>query len=100
MNILEDLYYGNIDPNSQSFDRDSEYANFFTIIGDNEMKLSEYLIDDEAKHLFEQLMNAQNEILFTSERERFIHGFRLGARFMLDTFLVNRRSPIKDILDE
>jgi len=42
-------------------------------------------------------MNAQGEVLAFCEQERFIEGFRLGARFMLDTFLVPENRVIKDI---
>lgn len=42
-------------------------------------------------------MNAQAEVSGYSEMERFIEGFRLGARFMLDTFVMPDNSVIRDI---
>ena len=101
MNIIEELYYGNINPNDKTFDRNSEYGELWQIISDNEEKLSAYINNiptiTEEQHLFSQLMNAQRELLCISEFERFIEGFQLGARFIMDTFLTERYSPIKDI---
>ena len=99
MNILEELYYGNISPYEKCYKRDSEYAALTKIIANNEEKLTVCLSGEE-QHLFSQLMNAQNEILSTETRERFIEGWKLGARFMLDTFLMPRYSPISEIDEE
>lgn len=94
--ILEDLFYGNIDPNANQFDCKSEYGKFVKIVLDNEEKLTAYLGGEE-QHLFSQLINAQSEILRFSELERFIEGFQLGAKFMLDVFLIQENSVIRDI---
>lgn len=99
MNILEEFYYGNVGPQEKFYKLESEYANFVKIVADNEEKLSAYLSGEE-KHLFSQLMNAQSEILDTETRERFIEGWKLGAKFMLDTFLMPRYSPINGICEE
>ena len=101
MNIIEELYHGNIRPTEQFFDRKSEYGKFMQIISDNEEKISKYLSlqenSKEEQHLFSQLMNAQREILCFSEENRFIEGFHLGATFTLDTFVIPQESVIRDI---
>lgn len=94
--ILEELYYGNINPSEKQFDRNSDYAKCIKIIADNEESLTASLCDEE-NHLFSELMKAQYQILITGERERFIEGFKLGVRFIMDTFLIPRDSPFKDI---
>lgn len=99
MNILEEFYYGNVNPQEKCFKRESEYATFVKIVSDNEEKLSAYLGGEE-QHLFSQLMNAQSEIISIKTRERFIEGWKPGAKFMLDTFLVPRHSPISGIYEE
>lgn len=33
------------------------------------------------------MVNAQNELSHFSEMEKFLEGFQLGARFVLDTFV-------------
>ena len=53
---------------------------------DLEEKLTEQLAD-ENKTLFLRFCNAYAEFMGESELDTFITGFRLGARFMMDTFL-------------
>lgn len=102
MNFLEELYYGNINPNEKCFARESQYAAFIKIIAENQEKLTAYFNaiphTQKERHLFFQLMNAQEEVLQFSEENRFIEGFQLGARCMLDTFIVPGESVIRDIL--
>jgi hypothetical protein len=101
MNILEDLYYGNINPNEKCFDRKSRYSQFVKIVTDNEEKLTAFLNAlpnaEEEQHLLSQMINAQSELSQFSEIERFIEGFRLGAGIMLDTFIFPQQSVIRDI---
>ena len=102
MNILEELYYVNVRPDEKCFDRKSEYAAFIKIIAENEERLLAFLnAQSEAKeeqHLFSQLMNAQGEVLRFSEMNRFIEGFQLGARFILDSLVLPQQSVIRDIV--
>ena len=102
MNIIEELDYGNVTPNAKCFDCHSNYAQFIKTISENEEKLTAYLENQaEAKkeqHLFSQLMNAQGEVLEFSETSRFLEGFRLGAKFMLDAVVIPQDSVIRDIV--
>lgn len=104
MNILEEFYYGNVNPQEKCFKHESEYAKFVGIVSDNEKKLITFLHvmpnAKEEQHLFSQLMKAQSEVNNIESLERFIEGWKLGARFMLDTFLTYRKSPICDICEE
>jgi len=43
------------------------------------------------------MINAQSEISSFAEIEKFIEGFRLGAKFVLDTFVIQQESAIRDI---
>lgn len=101
MTILEDLYYGNINPNEKCFDRKSKYAEFVKILSDNEEKLTTFLNAlpnaEAEQHLLSQMINAQSELSQFSEIERFIEGFRLGSGIMLDTFILPQQSVIRDI---
>ena len=40
LNLIEELYFGNICPNEESFDKRSRYASFVETIAVNEKKLS------------------------------------------------------------
>jgi hypothetical protein len=101
MTMLEDLFYGNINPNEKCFDKKSEYAKFVKIITDNEEKLTAFLDRlpnaEEERHMFSQMINAQSELGQFSEFERFIEGFGLGASIMLETFILPQQSVIRDI---
>lgn len=96
MNIIEELYFGNIDPNMKRVERNSRIAKAMQTLSDSEEKLT-VLLDGKEKNLLFDLVNAQSEIVATSELERFIEGFQLGARFMLDTFIVPKNNVLKDI---
>ncbi len=87
MNIPEEFYYGNVNPQEQFYKRESEYAAFVKTVSDNEEKLRACLGDEEQR-LLSQLMNAQSEIISIEARERFIEGWKLGAKFMIDTLLM------------
>ena len=55
-------------------------------LNDLEEKLTEQLAG-ENKELFLRFCNAYAEFMGESELDTFITGFRLGTRFMMDTFL-------------
>ena len=101
MNIIEELYHGNIYPCEKCFSRSSHYAKFVAIVSENEAKLTEFLQAlpnaEQEQHLLSQLMNAQSEINLFEGREKFMEGFRLGARFMLDTCVSEQEGAMRDI---
>lgn len=101
MNIIEELYYGNINPIDKRYDHNSQYAKFSKIIADNEKKISVYLsLQTNAKdelELFLKLMRAQDEVLDFSEANSFIEGFQLGAKFIVDSLVAPQGSVLRDI---
>lgn len=101
MNVLEELYHGNVRPSDKQFDRTSHYTKYCEILIENERQLTAFLAalpnTENELHLLSQMVNAQAEISGYSEMERSIEGFRLGARFMLDTFVLPDNSVIRDI---
>ena len=95
MNIIEELYYGNINPIEKEFKRDSSYAKFMKIFSENEHKLYSFFEEHkEEKELFTAMCSA---LLDFGERERFIEGFRLGARFLLDMLITERPAAVQVI---
>lgn len=101
MNILEDLYQGDIRPHEKRFDSDSDYAKFTKIVADDKEKLTDFLNGlpgtEEQRHMLSQMMNAQDELSRFSEYDRFVEGFRLGAGLMLETFIYPEQSVLRDI---
>lgn len=80
--ILSDLYYGEITPIAMEFRRGSEYGKALaeiTRLSDEIRKL----LGPEHVALMDQLSSAQLQTIDISERERFILGFRLGAKVMI-----------------
>ena len=66
-------------------------------LNDLEEKLTEQLAG-ENQSLFLRFCNASAEFMGESELDTFITGFRLGARFMLDTFLSDD-APFESFLE-
>ena len=83
MNIIEELYYKNIDPDNMSLDWNPDYSNALMRISDREDLLEESLTGND-KQLFLQLTDAYSEAMGTASVENFMTGFRLGVRFFLD----------------
>ncbi len=94
MTILQDLFYGNIDPNTGSFDKDSEYGKAMRTIADNEEKLL-VLLNGTEKNLFLDFTNAQSSINGITAEEKFIHGFKLGALIMIEV-MGSRKGVVLD----
>ena len=87
-NIITELYYGNIDPQARGFKKDSYLQKQMSILSKSEAELTDKL-DGEVKKAFLSFANASSAILGESELDSFIVGFRLGARFIYDTFVDN-----------
>ena len=85
-NIIEELYYGNIDPQDYGYCPKNPVKKASDCLNDLEEKLTEQLAGDN-KELFLRFCNVYAEFMGESELDTFITGFRLGSRFMMDTFL-------------
>ena len=81
--MLVELYFGNIEPNTQTFDSHSNYGKAMQIISDTEDELLKLLEGKENK-LFRDFVNAQAEINGITGVEKFIKGFNLRARIGLE----------------
>ena len=83
MQVLEDLYLGDIRPNERTFKRNTQYAKAL----DELVKAGDALTDgltEEQKELFEDYMTAQREINVLTDCETFCYAFKLGAKIMMD----------------
>ena len=89
-NFIEELYYGNIDPQARGYRPKSSVKKISDSLNGPEEKLSEQLAGDN-KALFLRFCNAYAEFMGECELDTFITSFRLGARFMMDTFLSDER---------
>jgi len=85
-NIIEEFYYGNIEPQEMSTDLSSRLKKKLSRLAEKEEELTARLTD-ENKKLFLNYVKAYTEFSSLSNEDCFISGFRLGARFTYDTFI-------------
>ena len=83
MNILEDLWFGNISPWERPFKKDSAYAELLSLVIRHQEDLNGRL-NDEEKEIFEKFSECSTEMHDLTEREAFIKGFAIGARIIIE----------------
>ena len=82
MTLLEDLYYGNLNPN-ESFRRSGTYSKALKALVAQEENLEKSLTDEQ-KEIFNKLQNCQSNFNAVGESDSFIKGFRLGVRIAIE----------------
>lgn len=97
-NFIEELYYGNINPQERSTRRNKAVQKQMEILTQSEDFLAKHLPDDHKKS-FLAFSNAWGIINGESTLDSFIQGFRLGAKFTYDTF-VSTASPFQSLSQE
>ena len=83
MNILEELWYGRINPSQRMQPDDKSASELTEQIVKKEDELAP-LLSDEANEILEQMREKQLDLSTSNERKAFMSGFRLGARMMLE----------------
>ena len=97
--FIEELYYGNIDPQDSGFEDDAGGQRERRTISENEDWLTEHLAGEEKKR-FLDFADAWSAFNGDATLEGFITGFRLGARFVLDAFVLPEASPQNYLQDK
>ena len=84
MNILAELFYGNIRPcdNPQSAETRQKQKALCEAI--ENLKAS--LPNEKLKKQVDDAFNLQTELISLSDRDSFIDGFRMGVRMGVDVF--------------
>ena len=93
MQILEDLYIGNVHPGERIFKRNSQYAKAL----DETVKAGDALtasLSAEQKEFFEDYMTAQREVNILTDCETFCYSFKAGAKIMLDVLTEGQMKEI------
>ncbi len=85
INLIEELFYGNIEVNGHCCDENENYQSAIQQVLDLEEILMKSL-DGELKQLFIKYENANSIVLGESSISHFVMGFKLGARFGFDIF--------------
>ena len=83
MNVLEELWYGNIEPAEYDISPSKEYRELLQLISRNEDKLLATMTDAQ-KELFTKYADCVREYQTMAESLLFQNSFRLGAKMMLE----------------
>ena len=83
--FIEEFYYGNIEPQESNKEFKAVLKKKLDSLTETEKELSEKLSNEE-QELLERYIEKNLDFLTTSTVDSFVKGFRVGARFALDTF--------------
>lgn len=83
MKLLEEFWYGNIEPTEYDTSSCKEYKKLLELICRNEEKLQSTMTDEQ-KELFSRYTDAVREYHTMAECLLFQSSFKLGARMMLE----------------
>lgn len=89
-NIIEDFYYGNIESQELNTELTPKLKKKLSNLAKKKGQLTARL-NGEDKELFQNYVSAYIEFSTTSNADSFISGFRLGAKFIYDTFVKNMK---------
>ena len=81
--ILEELFYGNICPNTDCRSHDKETKQLIGYIADHHDNLLSTL-NDQQKERLEKFDDCYNELTDINEREIFSYAFKLGMRIAIE----------------
>ena len=82
MTLLEDLWYGNVNPHEAILTENKRYKHLLSLMGRNRDELAETLTDKQLETI-EKYDEAMNELHSLAEVEAFSYGFRLGVRLTI-----------------
>ena len=86
MNILEEFWYGNINPQEESKDNNRAIKELLKLMGRNRDQLQATLTPEQ-QEILEKYDGCVNEMYGLIETAIFAYAFRLGGRLMLATLL-------------
>ena len=85
MKLLEELWYGNIEPTEYNSSSCKEYKDLLKQVALNEEELLAKLTDEQKK-LFFRYTDSAHEFQASTECLLFQNSFKLGARLLLEVF--------------
>ena len=86
MRILEDLWYGNIEPTEYGSSPSPEYRELRRLVDRNEMDLRATMTDAQ-KELFNRYLESVLEYQTMSELMLFQNSFKLGVRLAIEVMM-------------
>jgi hypothetical protein len=86
--ILEELWYGNVCPDTECRKATKEARELMGYIADHHDNLQVTLTDNQ-KEILEKFDDCYAELTDINEREIFVYAFRLGARVAIEVMNFN-----------
>ena len=81
--ILEELFYGNVCPNTDCRNQEKETKELMGYLTDHHNKLMDELTDKQ-KETLEKFDDCHSELTDINERDIFVYGFRLGMKIAIE----------------
>jgi len=81
--ILEELFYGNVCPNTDCRSQDKETKQLMGYLADHHDKLMGELTDKH-REILEKFDDCYSELTDINEREIFVYAFRLGMQIAIE----------------
>ena len=86
MDILEELWYGNITPTEYSrIENNANYKEALRLVNQNQERLKSTLTNEQ-KELLDKLLTSSEEFANLIELDCFKVGFKLGARLTTEAY--------------
>jgi len=99
MDIIKELWYGNVAPFEQCTRGDKQLKELLKLVARNKEELDASLTEKQ-KEILEKFEENMNEMHGIAERDAFSYGFRLGVQLMAErsfsqyvTRIKERRTP-------
>ena len=83
--ILRELYRGRLMPAEKSIVPGSEFQKQQYRLVELEKEI-EAMLDEKEKERLHEYLTVQNNLFYSIGKERFIDGFRMGAKFIVEIF--------------
>ena len=87
MDIIKELWYGNVAPFEQCTRGDKQLKELLKLVARNKEELDASLTEKQ-KETLEKFEENMNEMHGITERDAFSYGFRLGVQLMAEAFLM------------
>ena len=88
--ILEELFYGNICPNTDCRSKEKEVKELMGYIADHHETLLREL-NDKQKEVLKKFDDCCSELTDINEREIFVYAFKLGMRIAIEVLYPYRK---------
>lgn len=84
--VIEELYYGNINPSDREIIRGGTYSHILSLLTRNEDDLVQTLTQAQ-QDIFEKFKDCTSELSDKNEMTSFVLGFKLGMRLTVEAVI-------------